>query len=85
MTDRDNIELLFRSHYSAMYRQAMILLKDESSARDIVQDIFARLLRSEMKEEVGAGYLMRAVRNRCLNQLRDMQLTTGVNVLLMPI
>lgn len=82
MTDRDHIERLFREHYSAMYRQAMILLKDESSARDVVHDVFARLLRSDIAEEIGAGYLLRAVRNRCLNQLRDMSLTTGVERLI---
>ncbi|MDE7135665.1 MAG: sigma-70 family RNA polymerase sigma factor [Muribaculaceae bacterium] len=82
MTDRNCIERLFREHYSAMYRLAAILLKDDTSARDVVHDVFATLLRSETEEEIGAGYLMRAVRNRCLNLLRDMPLTTSVERLI---
>lgn len=82
MTDRKHIERLFRENYSAMYRLAAILLKDDTSARDVVHDVFAVLLRPEMETEVGAGYLMRAVRNRCLNLLRDMPLTTGVERLI---
>ncbi len=82
MTDRKHIERLFRENYSAMYRLAAILLKDDASARDVVHDVFAVLLRTEMETEVGAGYLMRAVRNRCLNLLRDMPLTTGVERLI---
>lgn len=82
MTDRKHIERLFRENYSAMFRLAAILLKDEASARDVVHDVFAGLLRSETDVEVGPGYLMRAVRNRCINQLRDMPLTTGVDRLI---
>lgn len=82
MTDRKHIERLFRANYAAMYRLAAILLKDDTSARDVVHDVFAALLRSETEVVVGAGYLMRSVRNRCLNLLRNMPLTTGVERLI---
>ena len=41
---KDDIERLFRSHYAAMYRLAMLILRDEDVARDIVYDVFEALL-----------------------------------------
>lgn len=39
MTPKDDIELLFRTHYAAMHRTAMLMLRDEDVARDIVHDL----------------------------------------------
>lgn len=72
MADRNDIERLFRENYRKMYSLAFALLKDGDSARDVVHDIFAGLLDVDAIPEIGAGYLMRAVRNRCVNLLRDM-------------
>ena len=63
MTTKDEIERLFRSHYAAMYRLAMLILRDDDVARDIVHDVFEALLVSG-KEDVSEGYLLTAVRNR---------------------
>ncbi|MDO4334460.1 MAG: sigma-70 family RNA polymerase sigma factor [Bacteroidales bacterium] len=71
MTTSNDIERLFRTHYTAMHRSAMLLLRDEDAARDIVHDVFESLLTSGMTD-VSAGYLLRAVRNRCLNYLRNL-------------
>ena len=71
MTTRDDIERLFRSHYAAMYRLAMLILRDDDVARDIVHDVFEALLVSG-KEEVSEGYLLTAVRNRCLKHIRSL-------------
>lgn len=65
------IEQLFRAHYTGMHRQAMLLLRDEEAARDIVHDVFESLL-SGAHTEVTAAYLHRAVRNRCLNHIRSL-------------
>lgn len=54
-----------------MYRLAMMLLHDDSLARDVVQDVFAALLQDTGHETVGPGYLMAGVRNRCVNHVRD--------------
>ena len=43
MTTKDDIERLFRTHYAAMYRLAMLILRDDDVARDIVHDVFERL------------------------------------------
>lgn len=71
MTYINDIERLFRTHYLQLHRLASVLIQDDESARDIVNDLFADLLNSPMKESPKAGYLYSAVRNRCLNRLRD--------------
>ncbi len=71
MTKYDEIGQLFRTHYTAMYRLAMLILREDNVARDIVHDVFESLLVSG-KAEVSAPYLMTAVRNRCLKHIRSL-------------
>ena len=71
MTTKDDITRLFRSHYAAMYRLAMLILRDDDVARDIVQDVFEAILVSG-KSDVSAPYLLTAVRNRCLKHIRSL-------------
>lgn len=69
MKDNEALETLFRTHYRGMYRLAMTLLHDEAESKDVVADVFVRMAEAGRTE--GAGYLLAAVRNRCLNQLRN--------------
>lgn len=71
MTTRNDIEQLFRTHYTAMHRLAMLILRDDDAARDIVHDVFESLLTSGL-ENASGQYLLRAVRNRCFNYLRNL-------------
>ena len=71
MTKKDDIERIFRSHYAAMYRLAMLILRDNDGARDIVHDVFEAILVSG-KSDVSAPYLLTAVRNRCLKHIRSL-------------
>lgn len=71
MTTTNEIEQLFRTHYTAMHRLAMLILRDEDAARDIVHDVFESLLHAG-QTNVPDIYLLRAVRNRCLNYLRGL-------------
>lgn len=71
MTNRNDIEQLFRTHYERMHRVAVSLLHDDDLARDIVHDVFAALLCGRLSVAVTGGYLLKAVRNRCLNHIRD--------------
>ncbi len=71
MTTTNDIEQLFRTHYTAMHRLAMLILRDEDASRDIVHDVFESLLNTGLSD-VSAQYLLRAVRNRCLNHLRGL-------------
>lgn len=69
MIDKEALETLFRSHYREMYRLAMTLLHDEAESKDVVAEVFARM--AEAGRTAGAGYLLAAVRTRCLNLLRN--------------
>ena len=57
-----------------MYRLAVALLHDDDLARDIVHDVFVSLLDVTRDTLISGGYLLRAVRNRCLNHIRDCEI-----------
>lgn len=69
MTKINDIEKLFKAHYKQMHRLAKALLHDDDLARDVVHDVFVTLLDSETPVSISAGYLISAVRNRCLNHI----------------
>lgn len=71
MTNKNNIEKLFKAHYQQMHRLAKALLHDDDSARDIVHDVFESLLYSKNDTKVSPSYLLSSVRNRALNMIRD--------------
>ena len=75
MNDKSILEGLFRQHYGKMTHLARTLLHDDAEAQDVVQDVFARLLENEyqMTGNKAEAYLMSAVRNRCMNHIRNMQ------------
>ena len=75
MTHRPDIEKLFKKYYAQMHRQAAMLLHDDDLARDIVHDVFCTLLDGNIAVSVlTPSYLLRAVRNRCLNHIRDLDI-----------
>ena len=57
-----------------MYRLAVALLHDDDLSRDIVHDVFVSLLDVTRDTLISEGYLLRAVRNRCLNHIRDCEI-----------
>lgn len=65
----ESIEGLFRTHFAQMRAVALAMLHDEEAAQDVVHDVFAQLLDARAPRLVGAPYLLRAVRNRCLNHI----------------
>ena len=86
------IEQLFRRNYSEMIHLARVLLGDDGEAEDVVQDIFLRIADSDILRPEGLSvarippkndsYLLIAVRNACLNRIRQMQLHERVKNLL---
>ena len=80
MTDQKKLEKLFKQHYRQMYRLATILLHDDAESKDVVHDIFARLLddHRDLREETAESYLLTSVRNRCLNVIRSRQIQERV-------
>ena len=80
MTDQKELQKLFKQHYRQMYRLATILLHDDAESKDVVHDIFARLLdgHRDLREETAESYLLTSVRNRCLNVMRNRQIQERV-------
>ena len=66
MTKKE-FEDIYRQHYARMYRLARTMLYDADESKDVVSDIFARLLRegNRPQKDKMEGYLITAVRNRC--------------------
>ena len=74
MTRRE-LEILFKTHYAAMFRLAMSLLYDEDESKDVVSDVFASLAAGGMtiKSDNARGFLLTCVRNSCINVIRNKQ------------
>ena len=69
--NKEEFELIYRRHYAPMYRLARRLLYDPQESKDVVSEVFARLLRSGVMPDSDKmeDYLMTAVRNRCRDVL----------------
>ena len=80
MTDKKVLEKLFKQHYRQMYRLAAILLHNDAESKDVVHDIFARLVDNhrDLREDTAESYLLTSVRNRCLNVIRSRQIQERV-------
>jgi RNA polymerase sigma-70 factor (ECF subfamily) len=57
---------------ASLYRYALMLLADPSAAEDVIQQVFAALLKPGVASSIEseANYLRRAVRNECYMTLR---------------
>lgn len=74
MTEKTrHIELLFKEHYPVMLKLAVMLLHDKEEARDIVHDVFTRLLDGDIwfNKDKAEAFLLSCVRNSCLNVMRS--------------
>ena len=80
-----DIEQLFRRHYEKMYNLARCILSDDDESRDVVSEVFATILADEVVLLPGSeeGYLMRSVRNRCLNLIAHKSVKERVAKLLL--
>lgn len=60
---------MFRQHYEKMYNLARYLLSDDDESKDVVSEVFTTILANNavLMSESEEGFLMRSVRNRCLN------------------
>lgn len=80
---REKFEKIYRRHYPAMYRLARTILYDADESKDVVSEIFARLLRGEIVPQADRieGFLMTSVRNRCRDVLRHKNVRESVEKL----
>ena len=69
MRQEKDIERMFRQHYEKMYNLARYLLSDDDESKDVVSEVFTTILANNavLMPEREEGFLMRSVRNRCLN------------------
>ena len=81
MLEQRYIEQLFRQNYSEMIHLARVLLGNDGEADDVVQDIFLRIADTDIPPK-SDNYLLVAVRNACLNRIRQKQLHEKVRNLL---
>jgi RNA polymerase sigma-70 factor (ECF subfamily) len=71
--DQDAFDSIFRAHYAQLVTFAQGLLRDRAAAEDAAQEVMLELWRRRAElaiHESLRAYLLRATRNRALNQLR---------------
>jgi RNA polymerase sigma factor (sigma-70 family) len=74
--DAHTIEALYREHGHAVLRRARRLLGNEDDAREILQEVFARLLDHHAAFRGDSSittWLYSATTNGCLNRMRNQQ------------
>lgn len=69
--DDDEFDELFRSSYQSLYHHAYSFLHDVEDSRDIVSDVFVKILETKDSDKINAGYLMAMVHNKALDILRS--------------
>lgn len=69
--DDEEFDELFRSSYQCLYHHTYSLLHDVEDSRDVVSDVFVKVLEMKDSGNVNAGYLMAMVHNKALDVLKD--------------
>jgi RNA polymerase sigma-70 factor (ECF subfamily) len=70
--DQKSFEFLFKGYYSGLCKYARNIVHEETSAEDLVMDIFTRIWESPEKLVIStsvSGYLYQCVHNHCINYL----------------
>ena len=69
MKQEKDIERMFRQHYEKMYNLARSILSNDDESKDVVSEVFTTILADDivLMPESEEGFLMRSVRNQCLN------------------
>ena len=76
---------MFRQHYEKMYNLARNILSDDDESKDVVSEVFTTILADDvvLMPESEEGFLMRSVRNRCLNLIAHKSVKERVTKLLL--
>jgi len=72
--DEHAYDAVFRSWYPVLVRVAAALVRDDDAAEEVAQEVMVRFWQRRQAMEAGIplkAYLLRAVRNRALNTLRN--------------
>ncbi|MDE6669698.1 MAG: sigma-70 family RNA polymerase sigma factor [Muribaculaceae bacterium] len=62
-------ETLYTRCFPPSMRLAMSLLHEEEEARDVVHEVFLRLWESDMRVDNPLAFIIRSVRNACINRI----------------
>ena len=68
------VQELYEKHAAAVYGRCRYLLRDDAEARDALQDVFVRVLRSVSEFRQAASpttWILRIATHHCLNLLRS--------------
>ena len=76
---------MFRQHYEKMYNLARSILSNDDESKDVVSEVFTTILADDvvLMPESEEGFLMRSVRNRCLNLIAHKSVKEKVTKLLL--
>lgn len=80
--DVDAFAVLFKANYKSLCISALLLVKDEEVAEDVVQDVFLKIWnkRTELDQVTNfSSYLYISVKNACLDQLRKAKYTEDIS------
>jgi len=72
--DKSGFETIFKTHYTALCHFAYRYVNDKDTSQDIVQEVFIAMWQKKetiTSEKPVKSYLFTAVKNRCLNYIRD--------------
>ena len=78
--DETAFEKVFKTHFNSLYKYAYTLLKNESAAEEVAQQVFFKIWekRESLPEETMLkAYLYRAVHNESLNAIKRQKVRTG--------
>ena len=77
--DEKELASLYKRHHADMLKHARTLLYDEEESRDVVSEVFERVMRDAVPTP---SYLLTAVRHRCLDRIAHKQVRERVERLL---
>lgn len=82
--DEESFKSLFYHLYPELVRHAQTYLFDKDKSKDVVQEVFIDLWENAHKIEINTSlnaYLYAMVRNKCLNYLRSIKITEGIEAM----
>src|SRR6476661_2603351 len=83
--DQTAFDAIFRAHYASLVSLAQGMLRDQSAAEDVAQEVMLELWRRRADvviHESLRAYLIRSTRNRALNQIRHANVQRGAEPLI---
>ncbi|GAO43435.1 RNA polymerase sigma-70 factor [Flavihumibacter petaseus] len=73
-------EAVFKSHFKSLHAYALSMVKEETLAEEMVQNVFVRLWEKKESLDIrqsATAYLYRSVYNECLNHLKHQQVRSA--------